>query len=237
MKRIFYIILLAIFLVPNFSSAQEVMINEKTVIKDDTGKRVKPEIFMSMMNSGDWTIRQEKDKDGNEFLQLVKTTPKQKKEMLKMIKNMQLGDAESDLTGTKAPDFEFTDIDGNQINSENTKGKIVVMNFWFAACKPCIDEIPELNKIYEKYKDNNDVVFASVTFEKKSKIETFEKRFPISYPVIGEARAEISKFNVMGYPTNLIIGKDGNFSFHTTGGFAGIGATIEKGIEQALKDK
>lgn len=235
MKHIFYILLFALFLAPNFSSAQEVTINENTVIKDDSGKRVKLESFMSMINSGDWTIRQEKDEDGNEFLQLVKTTPKQKKEMLKMMKNMQLGDSESDLTGTKAPDFEFTDIDGNLINSENTKGKIVVMNFWFAACKPCIDEIPELNEIYEKYKDNENIVFASVTFEKKTKIETFEKRYPIRYPVVGEARAEISKFNVMGYPTNLIIGKDGNFSFHTTGGFAGIGATIEEGIEEALK--
>jgi len=56
-------------------------------------------------------------------------------------------------------------------------------NFWFIACKPCIAEIPELNEIHDKYKNNKDVVFASITFDKKDKVEKFLKNTPIKYAV------------------------------------------------------
>ena len=63
----------------------------------------------------------------------------------------------SDLLGKPALPFSVTDINGNNYSLESLKGKVVVINFWFVECKLYIMEMPELNKIVEKYK-NKDVV-------------------------------------------------------------------------------
>jgi len=234
MKKIFSVCAFIALMSIHFTNAQEkISINETTIIKNEDGKKINFDEFSEKVKSGSYIIQQKKDSKGNEYIQLIKTSPEQKKRMLEMMEN-KLGQS-SRYIGKKVPDFSFTDIDGNPINSENTKGKVVVMNFWFAACKPCINELPELNEVYEKYRTNKDIVFASVTFERKKKIEQFEKRYPISYPVVGQAKSEFYKFNISSFPTNLIIDKEGKFSYYISGGFDGIGKQIENAIEKTLK--
>lgn len=232
MKKLYILFVIILFAIQFTDAQRKLRINETTIIKNEKGELINFKQFSEKVKSGEFTIQQKKDDKGNDFIQLIKSSPEQKRQMLAMMQN-RLG--KSDYVGKKAPDFSFTDIDGNLINSETTKGKVVVMNFWFAACKPCINEIPELNEIYEKYKNNKDVVFASVTFERKKKIEKFEERYPISYPVVGEAKSELYKFNVSSYPTNLIIDKNGKYSYYISGGFDGIGKQIENAIEETLK--
>ena len=152
-----------------------------------------------------------------------------------MVKQMSSDfEASSELIGTKVPDFKITDAKGNTITSENTKGKIVVLNFWFTTCKPCIMEIPELNTVYEKYKNNKDVVFASVTFNTQEEVDTFLIKYPLKYPVFSNSETVISNFKVNSYPTNIIIDKQGQYSDVINGGFPEIGNHIEQAIEKAL---
>lgn len=235
MRYLLFILFVSLFLFTNHNYAQNLKITNRTVIKNVDGKRIKYNDFMDLISTGDWTIHQKNDKKGKSFIQLVKNTPEQKKRMLEIMPKVGENSSASEIEGTLAPDFIFTDVDGNIIYSQKLKGKVIVFNFWFATCPPCIKEIPELNTIYEKYKNNTDIVFASLTFESKKKIDAFEKKYPISYPVVSAPKSEISKFKVSGYPTNLIIGKDGKFSFYRTGGFPGIGKVIEVSIEKALK--
>ncbi len=143
----------------------------------------------------------------------------------------------SDLIGKRAPDFRMKDINGNLISSKNTKGKIVVFNFWFAACKPCIKEIPELNEVYEKYKADTNVVFASITFDKLDRVNTFLKKHPIQYPVVADAKDICDVFKTTGYPTNIVIDKRGNYFEYITGGFSQIGHQISSSIQNALDNK
>ncbi|PCH98896.1 MAG: hypothetical protein COB85_00930, partial [Bacteroidetes bacterium] len=132
----------------------------------------------------------------------------------------------SDLIGKRVPDFSMKDINGNLISSNDTKGKVVVLNFWFAACKPCIKEIPELNEVYEKYKADTNVVFASITFDKLDRVTTFLKKYPIQYPVVADAKDICNVFKTTGYPTNIVIDKKGNYFEYITGGFSQIGHQI-----------
>lgn len=142
-----------------------------------------------------------------------------------------------DLIGENVPNFKMTDINGNIISSENTKGKVVVLNFWFTDCKPCISEIPELNEVYEKYKKNTNVIFASVTFDKKDKVNLFLKEHPIKYPVVTDARKICDLFKTIGYPTNIVIDKKGKYFDYTSGGFPQIGNQISNSIQNALEEK
>lgn len=237
MKKILLISFFSLLLSAVIVQAQDIpegaiMINENTVIKDENGKRVDMKTFGEYVNSGDWTIEPVKDKDGKvSYHQLKKTTDEEKEEMLKRFD--QIGDSE--LTGKPAPSFSIIDSDANKISSENTKGKIVVLNFWFIACKPCVQEIPELNEVYERFKDNDEVVFASITFDDKKEVQEFLTKHPIHYPLVTNETKIAKDFQVNGFPTNIVIDKNGNIIDLVSGGFSGISAHISNAIEKALK--
>jgi thiol-disulfide isomerase/thioredoxin len=80
----------------------------------------------------------------------------------------------SDLIGKEAFPFSATDISGNNYSLDELKGKVIVINFWFVECKPCVMEMPELNKLVEKHK-NKEVVFLGFANNDKPKIEKFLK--------------------------------------------------------------
>ena len=60
----------------------------------------------------------------------------------------------------------------NSFSSDQLIGKPTMINFWFTRCAPCIDEMPVLNKIKEKYKD--DFNFIAITYEKKEDVEKYK---------------------------------------------------------------
>ena len=154
-----------------------------------------------------------------------------------MRRNTPMGGNSSGLIGKSVPDFNMKNESGNLISLENTKGKVVVLNFWFATCKPCISEIPELNKVYEEYKSDVDVVFASITFEQEKQVNAFLKKHPLSYPIVSNAKKVCDLFNVSSFPTNIIIDRYGNYSEYIRGGNPNIGRHLSKAIKSALKEK
>lgn len=62
------------------------------------------------------------------------------------------------LVGCKAPDFIVQTIQGEVLNSNELRGNVVVINFWYEGCAPCIAELPALNKLRAEYQ-GKDVVF------------------------------------------------------------------------------
>jgi peroxiredoxin len=232
MKKLLFILILLIGINIQTTEAQGVQIDENTIIKDVDGKKIDIETFAKLMNSGEWMMDEKTDDDGNSYIQVREATEKEKEMIKKMMQNH---GGNSDLIGKTVKSFSLTDINGNKITSASTKGKVVVLNFWFIACKPCVAEIPELNKIYEKYKDNKEVVFASITFDGKEHVQDFLEKNPISYPVITDDKDTISDFGINAYPTNMVIGKDGKIADSITGGFPKIGEHIEDAIAAALK--
>ena len=207
MKRIVFFILTVLLISFRNGYSQEIpegaiMLDENTIIKDESGKKVEMSKLMELMNSGEWSMEPVKDNDGKLlYLQLKKATEEEKK----MMSEMPMPGNSSDLIGKNAPGFEMKDSKGNHISFENTKGKVVVLNFWFTACKPCIAEIPELNEVYEKYKNDTNVVFASITFEKKEKVDTFLKKYPIKYPVVSDEKEICDLFKTSGCAENAIV--------------------------------
>ena len=62
--------------------------------------------------------------------------------------------AHSVQTGAVAPDFSLVDLNGETVTLEQFKGKVVFLDFWAPWCVPCRDELPELDKLYKKYKQD-----------------------------------------------------------------------------------
>ena len=143
MKHYFFALLFII----GFSSAvmaqgepQPIQINSQTIIKDPQGNKVAFNVFMSLMDSKEWTIEPKADANGEQYIQLIKLSEAEQSTMVAM-----QSQEEKKFNGNTVPYYNFIDRDGNVIKTDNTKGKVVVFNFWFASWPPCIAEIPELN--------------------------------------------------------------------------------------------
>ena len=109
--------------------------------------------------------------------------------------------------GTVLKELNFKDSNGNNFTLDSLKGKVIVLNFWFIGCKPCVEEIPDLNRIQEKFKDK-EVVFLAVTFDSKKKLEEFVKKKPFNFTLVPDSMKIIRQFYVNSYPTTILIDKD-----------------------------
>jgi len=123
-----------------------------------------------------------------------------------------------DLKHKKAIDFEVTALNNKKYSLSSLKGKIIVMNFWFTGCGPCIQEIPSLNELVQKYK-GKDVVFLAFSLDDNlGLINKFLKKYPFKYEIISNSRNISKEYNVKTFPSHIIIGKDGNIISQFIGG-------------------
>jgi len=117
--------------------------------------------------------------------------------------------------GKKALPFVLKSLDGKQYTNQNLLGKTVVINFWFIRCAPCIEEIPDLNRLAATYSQREDIVFLAVTFDRKSQVAEFLKKQAFDYHHISGkegGQKMIQDNKIMGFPTHMIIDKKGTIA-------------------------
>ena len=143
---------------------------------------------------------------------------------------------EAKLKGTPFPNFTLTDLSGTTHTSESIKGKVVVINLWFTACAPCIHEMPELNKIVDAYKENEDVLFLAFAQDPKSRVDKFLKKHKFDYNIIPDSQEYITKkLNPPAYPTHIVLDKNSNVVFLFSGYTPQAGEAIKSYINSELK--
>jgi peroxiredoxin len=118
--------------------------------------------------------------------------------------------------GIAAPIFEAPTIDGRFLKADDLKGKVIVLNFWFIGCPGCMEELPRLNSLAAKYRDNDHVVFIAIAPNTAADLREFLARERFDYKVVGSARVIINLFDFVGYPRNIVIGKDGRIAYWRT---------------------
>lgn len=118
-----------------------------------------------------------------------------------------------DLIGKTLPDFQGTSTDGKKFTRKQLKDKVAVINFWFENCPPCIEEMPELNKLVDKYTKKG-VRFIGITHDLPGKAKRFQKQKSYHYQIISLTKEEIAELNINhGFPSNILVGKDGKILF------------------------
>jgi peroxiredoxin len=121
-------------------------------------------------------------------------------------KNMQILQG---LVGCKAPDFKVKSIEGVELSLGQLKGKVIVINFWFEGCAPCIAELPALNRLKEEY-ESKDVVFIAFGRDNTLSIKDFLKARAFNYHIVSSDYNLTNNFCVIGgWPTNMVLDKDG----------------------------
>jgi peroxiredoxin len=113
-------------------------------------------------------------------------------------------------TGTPAPDFAFTDVDGNARRLSEYRGKLVLLDFWYAECGPCVADMPKLLEAYRSFRDRGFEIIAIDVVDEVSAIRDFAARQGASWTQVRDKEMELQKlFRVWSMPTYFLIGRDG----------------------------
>nr|WP_321485118.1 TlpA disulfide reductase family protein [uncultured Draconibacterium sp.] len=127
-----------------------------------------------------------------------------------------IGFSQQNLVGQKAPKIEIenwiypkiqvADWQTKQI-PKDLSGKIIVLDFWFTKCAPCVASIPELNHLVKQFPET---VFLSVTFDKQELIDKFLDKMVMYYPIGSDPEQKtIRAYGVSSFPETFLIDENG----------------------------
>jgi cytochrome c biogenesis protein CcmG, thiol:disulfide interchange protein DsbE len=121
------------------------------------------------------------------------------------------GRKEPPAVGVAPPKFTLLDLKGDKVTvPDDFSGKVVVVRFWIDSCKSCEKEMPEIDQLYNKYKDKGLVVLAINVGQSKSAAETFATRLHLTYPVLLDTNSATSeRYGVKAVPFTFVVDKKG----------------------------
>ncbi|RZJ73417.1 MAG: TlpA family protein disulfide reductase [Flavobacterium sp.] len=236
MKKL--IVLLFCFIAFNgYAQTTATKIDENTVVKDTAGVVVSYENWQKLIQTGDYQLKRPY---GQTDFTVYKMTSAEKARIEERRRIQQESmprprPTTSFKDGDKFLGYKLTDIKGNKYDIKDAQGKVIVLNFWFINCPPCKQEIPELNRLQAKYKDSADVLFLGIALDPKAELEDFLKTFPFNYNIVDNGRFYAEKHGIRGYPTHVVVGKDGLIKFHTMGLAQNTIYWVEKTIKESLQ--
>lgn len=118
----------------------------------------------------------------------------------------------------KAADFSLKGEDGKQYSLSQFRGKLVVINFWATWCPPCREEMPSMERAWQKLKNSNIVFLAINVGETEDEIFPFLASYPVSFPLPMDINGELVKqYPVVGLPTTYIVSAKGMVTHKAVG--------------------
>lgn len=142
-----------------------------------------------------------------------------------------------ELIGKPVPDFSAIDLDGNPISLQDYRDKVVLLDFWAVWCGFCINEMPNLKRVYDTYKDQGfDIIGVSLDDE-ASELRDYIKENDLQWRQIysGERWKDdplAQQYNITGVPSQWLIDADGKLITHKARG-----EKLEQLVVEALKGK
>nr|WP_299001058.1 TlpA disulfide reductase family protein [uncultured Allomuricauda sp.] len=103
--------------------------------------------------------------------------------------------------------WSLLDIDGNPMNLNSSRNKVVIVNLWATWCPPCVAEMPSFAKLYGDYGDKVDFFF--VANDKKDKVTAFLDKKGYKFPVFFEASPSPQMLTSKSIPATFILNKSG----------------------------
>jgi len=111
------------------------------------------------------------------------------------------------------------------------RGKVILLDFWFKNCGPCIESVPHLNAINEKFKNKKFEILSINTWDSKKDIGWFCNKHKVTYQVLMNGKDIAEKYGASGFPTVILLDKQGKVLYSATGFDY---SKIENLIEKAL---
>ena len=106
-------------------------------------------------------------------------------------------------------DFTLTDLQGKSWTLRSLQGKVVLVNFWATWCPPCRKEMPDLDSLYQRFKDQGLVILA-ISDEEVGKVKSYLAEKPVTYPILLDPGRKVNDmFRINGIPKSFVYDRKG----------------------------
>ncbi len=121
--------------------------------------------------------------------------------------------------GFAAPDFTLETRDGETISLSDLRGQVVLVNFWATWCPPCRAEMPAIQQVYDRYRDQGFTVLAVDVAEGDAQVTAFADERGLSFPILMDRDATVSnRYQVRAMPSTFFVDRSGVIHEVTLGG-------------------
>ena len=139
-------------------------------------------------------------------------------------------------TQASAPDFTLRTMNGPNLRLAEQRGRVVMVNFWATWCGPCRQEMPQLDRLYQKYKSSGFVLLGVNVDDDARKAGDVAAKLGITFPVLLDTDKAVSKlYDLSTMPSTVIIDRDGKVRYLHRGYLAGYEDNYDKQIRELLK--
>ena len=141
--------------------------------------------------------------------------------------------------GFAAPIFTLAEQNGHPVTLSDTRGKVVILNYWASWCPPCRAEMPAIQQVYQNYQEQGLVVLAikASNQDTPGAMQAFLGSFTHSYPILLDPNGEVGRlYAVHSLPTTFFIGRDGIIRDLVVGGPL-TAAGLSNRVEALLQEK
>ncbi len=141
-----------------------------------------------------------------------------------------------DITGV-GPDFTLKSASGKNLKLSEMRGEVVMINFWASWCGPCREEMPLLEKMYQKYKPMGFTLLGVNVEEDSAAAQKMLQDIPVSFPVMFDDKQQVSKqYQVVAMPSTVLLDRSGNVRKVFKGYQPGFEKKYENEIKQLLRE-
>lgn len=110
--------------------------------------------------------------------------------------------------GRAAPNFQAQDLQELPVDLSKMQGKVILLNFWFIQCKPCLTEIVSLKELHKQYAEQ-DVVLLTIAMDQAPALDEFVYERQIPYRIVPNGQNIAQQYQVATFPTTYLIDKKG----------------------------
>ncbi|WP_406694894.1 TlpA disulfide reductase family protein [Singulisphaera sp. Ch08] len=141
----------------------------------------------------------------------------------------------SPLVGKPAPDFSLEQLGGKTFRLAEAKGKVVVLDFWATWCGPCLQAMPQVEKVTGEFRDQGVLLVAVNLQESPKEISAMLERHKLNLTVaLDKDGAVAEKYKANAIPQTVVIDREGNVTRLFVGGGSRLGDQLREAIQTTL---
>jgi peroxiredoxin len=135
-----------------------------------------------------------------------------------------------------APDFTLRSSNGPNLRLQEQRGRVVMINFWATWCGPCRQEMPQLEKLYGKYRSAGFVLLGVSVDDDTSHATEVANRLGLHFPVLLDSDKSVSRlYDLASMPTTYLLDRDGRVRYVHKGYVTGTEEAYDKEVRELLK--
>ena len=123
--------------------------------------------------------------------------------------------------GFLAPEISLSSLEGEIVNLSDFRGQVVLINIWASWCTPCKTEMPAIQNMYDKYRDDGFVILAvnATNSDNINNVTNFVENQNLTFPILLDTEGIVSqKYQVQALPSSFFITQDGIINEVVIGG-------------------